>query len=115
VRARGFGARGFGARRIGFLAAVAVALLVALVPLLWMLSTSLKTNREITQDGTLIPHSFTFDNYANLFRGRSFGSYLTNSVVVTSASVAVALLLGTHAAYALARFRRSSPSRPCTC
>jgi multiple sugar transport system permease protein len=88
-------------RRVGF----AVALTFAVIPLLWMISTSLKTNREITQDGTLIPHSFTVDNYRNLFSGREFGSYLTNSIVVTSASVLVALVLGTQAAYAVARFR----------
>jgi len=91
-------------RRVGFVSAVVAALLFAVVPLVWMVSTSLKTNREITQDGTVLPHSFTFANYANLFNGREFGAYLTNSVVVTTASVAVALLLGTHAAYAIARF-----------
>ena len=60
-----------------------------------MASTSLKSNREITQDGTLVPHSFTFANYTSLFNGREFGSYLTNSVAVTAASVAIALVLGT--------------------
>ena len=91
--------------RAAFVAAVAVALLFSIVPLVWMLSTSFKTNREITQDGTLLPHSLTLANYSSLFNGREFGSYLTNSVVVTVVSVAVALLLGTHAAYAIARFR----------
>lgn len=91
--------------RAGFVAAVAIALLFSIVPLVWMLSTSFKTNREITQDGTLLPHSLTLANYSSLFNGREFGSYLTNSVVVTVVSVAVALLLGTHAAYAIARFR----------
>ena len=56
-----------------------------------MVSTSLKSNREITQDGTLFPHSSTFANYASLFNGRDFGSYLTNSIVVTTASVGVVL------------------------
>ena len=92
-------------RRAGFLLAVLVAIGIALLPLLWMLSTSVKTNREITQDGTLLPHSFTFANYASLFNGRAFGSYLTNSVVITTASVGIALVLGTMAAYSLARFR----------
>jgi multiple sugar transport system permease protein len=91
--------------RAGFVAAIAVALLFSIVPLVWMVSTSLKTNREITQDGTLLPHSFTLANYSSLFSGREFGAYLTNSIVVTVVSVAVALLLGTHAAYAIARFR----------
>ena len=92
-------------RRIGYVVVVVAAVAFAVVPLLWMVSTSLKSNREITQDGTLVPHSFTFANYASLFNGREFGSYLTNSIVVTAVSVAIALLLGTHAAYALARFR----------
>jgi multiple sugar transport system permease protein len=92
-------------RRVAFWSGTGLALLFAVVPLLWMASTSVKTNREITQDGTLLPHSLTFANYVNLFNGRSFGSYLTNSVLVTAASVGIALLLGTHAAYALARFR----------
>jgi multiple sugar transport system permease protein len=93
------------ARRIGYVVVVTAAVAFAVVPLIWMVSTSLKSNREITQDGTLIPHSFTFANYASLFNGREFGSYLTNSIVVTAASVGVALLFGTHAAYAVARFR----------
>ena len=92
-------------RRVGYVAVVAVAVAFAVVPLLWMVSTSLKSNREITQDGTLIPDSFTFANYASLFNGREFGAYLTNSIVVTAVSVAIALLFGTHAAYAVARFR----------
>jgi multiple sugar transport system permease protein len=91
--------------RAGTPLALSAAVGFAVVPLLWMLATSLKSNREITQDGTLLPHSFTFANYASLFSGRSFGSYLTNSVLVTALSVGVALLLGTHAAYAVARFR----------
>lgn len=93
------------AKRISFLTAVVVIVLGTVTPLLWMIATSLKSNREITQDGTLLPTSLTLDNYVSLFSGRAFGSYLTNSIVITTISVAIALLLGTHAAYALARFR----------
>ena len=86
---------------IGALAALAFAV----VPLLWMVLTSVKTNREITQDTSLIPQSLTTANYVSLFSGREFGAYLTNSIVVTFVSVAIALILGTQAAYVLARFR----------
>ena len=82
-----------------------VALAFAVVPLLWMVLTSVKTNREITQDTSLIPQALTTANYVSLFSGREFGSYLTNSVIVTAVSVAIALILGTQAAYVLARFR----------
>jgi multiple sugar transport system permease protein len=86
---------------IGALAAIAFAV----VPLLWMILTSVKTNREITQDTSLIPQSLTTANYVSLFSGREFGAYLTNSIIVTFVSVAIALILGTQAAYVLARFR----------
>ena len=86
---------------VGALAALAFAV----VPLLWMVLTSVKTNREITQDTSLIPQSLTTANYVSLFSGREFGAYLTNSIIVTFVSVAIALILGTQAAYVLARFR----------
>jgi multiple sugar transport system permease protein len=81
------------------------AIAFAITPLLWMILTSLKTNREITQDTSLIPEALTSANYVSLFSGREFGAYLTNSIIVTSVSVAIALILGTQAAYVLARFR----------
>jgi multiple sugar transport system permease protein len=81
------------------------ALAFAVVPLLWMVLTSVKTNREITQDTSLIPQALTTANYVSLFSGREFGAYLTNSIIVTFVSVAIALILGTQAAYVLARFR----------
>jgi multiple sugar transport system permease protein len=92
-------------RRVLVLLAIIFAVVVALVPLVWMLETSVKPNREITQDGTLYPHTFTFDNYGRLFAERNFGSYLTNSIAITAASVLVSLALGSLAAYAIARFR----------
>ena len=82
-----------------------VALAFAVVPLLWMVLTSVKTNREITQDTSLIPQALTTANYVSLFSGREFAAYLTNSIIVTFVSVAIALILGTQAAYVLARFR----------
>jgi len=88
-----------------WLAAVVGALAFALIPLIWMLLTSVKSNREITQDASILPETVTPENYVNLFTGREFGAYLTNSIVVTGLSVAIALVVGTMAAYVLARFR----------
>jgi multiple sugar transport system permease protein len=91
--------------RLAWVAAALAALAFAVTPLVWMVLTSLKTNREITQETSLVPQSLTFENYVNLFSGREFGAYLTNSIVVTALSVTIALVLGTQAAYVLARFR----------
>ena len=90
---------------IAWVVAALSAIAFAIVPILWMILTSLKSNREITQDSSLFPEVLTLENYVSLFSGREFGAYLTNSIIVTAASVAIALALGTIAAYALARFR----------
>jgi multiple sugar transport system permease protein len=85
---------------------LAGAIGVTLAPIVWMVETSLKSNREITQDGTLYPHRLTGANYDGLFTGgRQFGSYLRNSVVVTSVSVLISLVVGSLGAYSIARFR----------
>jgi multiple sugar transport system permease protein len=74
----------------------------ALVPVLWILSLSLKPTSTI-KDGKLIPSSVTFENYRGIFRGDIFTSALINSVGIGVITTAVAVLLGAMAAYAIAR------------
>jgi multiple sugar transport system permease protein len=80
-------------------------LIIVLLPIYWMVAASLKPNREITQDATLYPHAPSFDNYVRLFSQKQFGSFLLNSVAVTSISVLLALICGALGAYAIVRFR----------
>ena len=79
-------------------------LAVVLLPIYWMAATSLKTNREITQDATLYPHAPTLNSYVLLFKDKGFSNFLTNSIVVTAASVVIAVAFGSLGAYAIARF-----------
>jgi multiple sugar transport system permease protein len=85
-------------------AVASLVLAIVLLPLYWMVAASLKSNKEITQDATLYPHAPSFANYRRLFSQKEFGDYLTNSIVVTSVSVALALMAGSLGAYAIARF-----------
>jgi multiple sugar transport system permease protein len=84
---------------------VLLALLAALTPVYWMLTISLK--REVDQFA-VPPHWFSFaptlEHYVDAFMRRSFGQYLLTSAIVAVCSTACALLMGTLAAYALARF-----------
>ena len=50
---------------------MALLLVIVLLPIYWMVATSLKPNQEITQDGTLYPHAPSLDNYRHLFSERS--------------------------------------------
>src|SRR6185312_13740263 len=91
--------------RIARAVVTVVILVIVMLPIYWMVSSSLKPNREITQDGTLYPHAPSFDNYTHLFSEKQFGHFFLNSVGVTAISVALALAAGSLGAYAIARFR----------
>lgn len=86
-------------------ATLLLVVVIALVPIAWMVATSFKSNAEITQEGTLWPADWTLANYDRLFDERFFGEYLRNTLIVTAASVLVSLVIGSLAAYSLARFR----------
>ena len=82
------------------------ALVVALAPVYWMITISLKT--EVDQFASP-PKWFAFtptlQHYYDAFVTRSFGQYLLTSAIVAVVSTACALTIGTAAAYALTRFR----------
>jgi multiple sugar transport system permease protein len=91
--------------RIAGYAAIAIALVCALFPFWWLIATSLKLPVDIFSGASLIPQNPTLDNYERLFVDYDFDAFLINSVGIVSLSVCVSLVLGTLAAYGLARFR----------
>lgn len=85
-------------------AAIALVIFGSLLPFLWMLSVSLKRQVDIF-GGPSLPKQPTLSNYTALFTQYHFGAYLVNSILIVGASVLASLLIGTPAAYALARFK----------
>jgi multiple sugar transport system permease protein len=82
------------------------ALGIVAFPLYWLVITSFKFNKEILSTApTLFPAQPTLANYTNLFAERSVGQFLINSTVVVTFSVGLGLVIGSLAAYSLARFR----------
>jgi multiple sugar transport system permease protein len=97
------GAERMGARRAAAWVTVdAMVLVYALLPVLWILSLSLKPTSTV-KDGKLIPSSVTFDNYRGIFRGNFFSSALINSVGIGLTTTVIAVVIGAMAAYAVAR------------
>ena len=75
-------------------------------PLIWVLLASFKTNTEIFLGQPFaLPHSFSFDTYVSAWSKAHVGRYFINSVFVVLASTAGTMLLGSMAAYVLARYR----------
>jgi ABC-type glycerol-3-phosphate transport system permease component len=95
--------------RLGNVAALAVltvAVLFAAAPILWAVTTSLKTMQENSAwPPTLIPKHPTFVNYSDAIMGTKFLRYLGNTVLVVAIASAASLILAAHAAYAVARWQ----------
>jgi multiple sugar transport system permease protein len=89
-------------RRTAWLIIDLAVVVYALVPVLWILSLSLKPTSTV-KDGKLIPSSITLDNYRGIFAGDVFGSALINSVGIGLITTVIAVVIGAMAAYAVAR------------
>ena len=88
---------------IGRHVAIAVTLLILLLPFLWLLQMSFKTNDMILQFPPLLIFKPTLENYISLWHS-AFSASFVNSLLSASLSTALALLLGVPAAYALSRW-----------
>jgi raffinose/stachyose/melibiose transport system permease protein len=77
--------------------------LVIVVPLLWLILNSLKTNNELFRDSLALPKKWQYMNYVNAWT-KGLSIYFVNSVVVTIVSVALTCIIAALAAYSIARF-----------
>ena len=89
-------------RATGWAVVNTLVVVYALLPVLWILSLSLKPTSTV-KDGRLIPSSITFDNYRGIFKGDVFTSALFNSLGIGLITTVIAVLIGGMAAYAVAR------------
>jgi ABC-type glycerol-3-phosphate transport system permease component len=108
---------------IAYLALLVITFLICF-PLIWAVSTSLKSPKEVmATPPRLVPSELTIENYRNLVTGKQqyyradqayvpttaapqhFTSWFANSVVVSLGSTAISILISTLAAYSVTRFR----------
>jgi multiple sugar transport system permease protein len=83
---------------------VALVVLFCLFPFYWLVNTSLKAGPDLSSARLVSPHP-TLDNYRSIFGDAAFTTALRNSAIVSATTTALALLVGSFAAYALARLR----------
>ena len=89
-------------QRIGWSTANIVAILLALIPVVWILSLSFKTPASIT-DPTFFPVHWTWGNYSGILTTSTFLRPLLNSIGIGLISTLIAVVLASMAAYAVAR------------
>lgn len=78
--------------------------LVFIYPILLMIITSFKTNREIFFTPFGLPKAWSLDTFAQVWQRAHFNTYFLNSIIVTLTSTALVLICSALAAYALSRY-----------
>lgn len=79
---------------------------IALLPVLWMASGSLKSVNEILQyPPSLLPEVFRWENYARVFQLQPFGRQMLNSFFIMAAVTLATVVVSAMAGYAFARER----------
>jgi multiple sugar transport system permease protein len=101
-------------QRVAIALAAVVLLAWTVFPFVWILLTSLKNPGDILSVPPKFVFSPTFDNYAALVMGEQRGQYSStrpdfplfflNSLIISLGAVALSVVAGIPAAYALARF-----------
>ena len=86
--------------------ALILASLISMFPVLWAITTALKTDGEVNSfPPTLLPGKLNLGNFSAVIFQSDFPKYLLNSVIVTVICILGATLIAAHAAYALTNFR----------
>ena len=79
-------------------------LVVSIYPILYMISTSLMTSGEASNQ-YLFPKKLMFENYSEVWSSNSFQRYTTNSIIISLVIVSGVLLTSIPAAYSFAKIR----------
>lgn len=97
-------------RRVWLVSALlAILCCVWVYPLVWMVSSSLKTNGEIFANQGIWPQNITFENYTRAWTEARIGQYFFNTLFVTVGSVAIVTVSSAMMGYVLGR--RKFPGR----
>jgi multiple sugar transport system permease protein len=77
-----------------------------LLPLLWMVTTSLSNNEYATSfPPHFIPTHFEFGKYVSIFTNHDMGQFFLNSIIIVVPSIAGQIISSSMAAFAFARLR----------
>ncbi|WP_369213356.1 carbohydrate ABC transporter permease [Streptomyces flavofungini] len=81
-----------------------VWVILAAGPLIWVALTAFRPSAEILSDPMGWPASFHWENFGNAWNKASIGRYTLNSLIILAGSLTGTMLLGSMAAYVIARF-----------
>ncbi|GAA2108979.1 carbohydrate ABC transporter permease [Microlunatus panaciterrae] len=93
-----------GIGRILVMMALMLSTVVFVYPFIWLISASFKPRGEVF-DNRLIPHTFTFDNYLNVWQEAPLALWLLNTLLVTVLAALTVTISSAMVAWGFAYFR----------
>src|SRR6266545_968507 len=79
--------------------------LMVVYPLLWVVLSSFKDDAQVVrQPLSLIPHGLHWENFSRAWVKGHIGSFFFNTIIIVGGGVILTMLLGSMAAYVLARY-----------
>lgn len=93
-------------RKIGVYALAILLAMIALMPIAYVVCSSLKPGSELFRyPPTLLPEQFTLENYRDVFERADFLLYFKNTTIVAVLSTVLTVIINTMAGYAFAKYR----------
>src|SRR5215470_4725280 len=86
-------------------ACLALFVVMVAVPLFWMLTTALKTNKELYEDFSYFPHRPTVQNFVRVIQREDLLTNIRNSLVVGLTTTFITVVVSSLAAFSIVRYR----------
>ncbi len=83
---------------------ITTIIIISVGPLLWVLFSSFKTNKEILSGSLGLPAVFSFKNYVDAMKIAPIPQFYGNSIIVAGVATILNVFLLSMAAYVIARF-----------
>jgi raffinose/stachyose/melibiose transport system permease protein len=83
---------------------MAFTVAISTFPILWIIMSSFKTNKEILGDPFSLPVSIDFSAYLDVLQNYNFATYFLNSLMIAGIATLLALFIYALAAYVFAKF-----------
>jgi multiple sugar transport system permease protein len=84
---------------------LAVFVIMVAVPLFWMVTTAIKTNKELYEDFSYFPQRPTLENFVRVIVREKLLTNIRNSFSVSMITTLITLIVSSLAAYSIVRYR----------
>ena len=86
-------------------ALLALFVVMVAVPLFWMVTTAIKTNKELYEDFSYFPQRPTLENFVRVIERDDLLTNIRNSLAVASTTTAVTVVVSAFAAFSIVRYK----------